>query len=318
MAMRTPWLALPALLCPAFGQTPDAPLNFDIASLRVSAPIKESPISPANLPTMKGGPGTNDPERITYSRIPILTILLNAFGAAFDQFTGPSWISNGDAATSQKYDIQANVPPGTTKEQAKAMMLNLLKERLGLTYHRETKEFTVYELTIAKGGPKLKPAEPANGEPPARPAPGAPGRGLARDKDGFPELPPGRPGSASVPNNGRTMWSARMMTTNMIAGMLGQRIGSAHVVDKTGLTGEYDFKIEFSSVGSPGPAGLPALPPPARDGANSAAGSVGDASDPAPDIFTAVEKQLGLKLTKGKAPLDVIVIDHIEKVPTEN
>lgn len=318
MAMRTPWLAL-AALGPAFGQTPDARLSFDVASIKVSAPIKGSPISPANLPVMKGGPGTNDPERITYSRLPILTILLNAFGMAFDQLTGPSWISNGDAATSQKYDIQANVPPGTTKEQAKAMMLNLLKERLGLTYHRETKEFTVYELTIAKGGPKLRAAEAANGEPPPKPQPGAPGRGLARDKDGFPELPPGRVGSASVPNNGRTMWSARMMTTGTIAGMLGQRIGSAHVADKTGLTGEYDFKIEFSSVGLPGPAGLLGLPtPPPPGGANSAAGPIDDVSDPAPDIFTAVEKQLGLKLTKGKAPLDVIVIDHIEKIPAEN
>jgi uncharacterized protein (TIGR03435 family) len=318
MAMRTSWLALAALLCPAFGQTPDARLSFDVASIRVSAPLKGSPISPANLPTMKGGPGTNDPERITYSRVPILRILLSAFGVAFDQLTGPSWISNGDAATSQRYDIQANVPPGTTKEEARAMMLNLLKERLGLTYHRETKEFTVYELTIAKGGPKLKPAEPANGEPPPRPQPGAPGRGLARDKDGFPELPPGRLGLAQVPNNGRAMLSVRMMSMKDIAQMLGQRIGSERVVDKTGLTGEYDFKIEFSPGGSPGPAGLPALPPPARDGANSAAGPIGDASDPAPDIFTAAERQLGLKLTKGKAVLDVIVIDHIEKVPTED
>jgi uncharacterized protein (TIGR03435 family) len=198
------------------------------------------------------------------------------------------------------------------------MMLNLLKERLGLTYHRETKEFTVYELTIAKGGSKLKPAEPANGEPPPRPRPGEPGRGLARDKDGFPELPPGRLGLAQVPNNGRAMLSVRMMSMKDIAQMLGLRIGSAHVVDKTGLTGEYDFKIEFSSVGLAGPAGLPALPPPARDSANSAAGPIEGASDPAPDIFTAVERQLGLKLTKGKAPLDVIVIDRIEKVPTEN
>jgi uncharacterized protein (TIGR03435 family) len=115
-----------------------------------------------------------------------------------------------------------------------------------------------------------------------------------------------------------------MVTTKDIARMLGQWIGSAHVVDKTGLPGEYDFKIEYSSVGltglpGPGPAEMVGLPgPPAPGGANSVAGPTGDASDPAPDIFTAVERQLGLKLTKGKAPLDVIVIDHIEKVPTEN
>jgi uncharacterized protein (TIGR03435 family) len=199
MAMSTRWLAFAALLSLAFGQPPDARLSFDVASVRVSAPINGPPLSQPGA--MKGGPGTNDPERITYSRISILTILLNAFGVAVDQLSGPSWISNMDFATSQKYDIQANVPPGTTKEHAKAMMLNLLKERLGLTYHRETKEFTVYELTVAKGGPKLRPAEPANGEPPPRP--GGPGRGLARDKDGFPELPPGRLGLAQVPNNGR-------------------------------------------------------------------------------------------------------------------
>jgi uncharacterized protein (TIGR03435 family) len=305
--------AFAVLLCPAFGQTPGAQLSFEVASVRVSPPAS----GPAmNQIAMKGGPGTEDPERITYARIPIRTILLNALGVEADQLTGPSWISDMNIATSQKYDIQANVPPGTTKEQAKIMMLNLLKERLGLTYHRETKEFTVYELTVAKSGPKLKPAEQGNGEPP-RGQPG--GRGMPRDRDGFPELPAGRPGSAGINNNGRLLMSGRMQTAQDIAGMLGRQMGSWHAVDKTGLTGQYDFKIEFSTVGLPGLAGLLGRPmPPGRGGADTAGLPGSDASDPAPDIFTAVEKQLGLKLAQGKAPLEVIVIDHIEKIPTEN
>jgi uncharacterized protein (TIGR03435 family) len=250
----------------ASGQTPDARLTFEVASVRVSAP-QSYPPAPSQMPVMRGGPGTEDSDQITYKRIPIITILLRTFDVKFDQLIGPGWISD----ISQKYDIQAKVPPSTTKEQANIMMLNLLKERLGMTFHRETKEFTVYELTVAKGGPKLKQAEPANGEPTPRPQPSGPGRGLARDRDGFPELPPGRLGLAAVPNNGRTMMSARMMTAEGIASSLGNRLGTALVIDKTGLAGSYDFKLTFAG---PSPLG-------GRGAANPDAGPIDDASEPA-------------------------------------
>jgi uncharacterized protein (TIGR03435 family) len=295
----------------ASAQTADAQLTFEVASVRVSAPVSGTRASPR--PVTKGGPGTDDPEQIVYERVGILNILLRAFGVLPDQIVGPAWVSDVNFATSQKFDIQAKVPPGTSKEQANVMMQNLLKERLGLRFHRETKEFTVYELTSAKGGPKLKEAEQSDGNPaPLRlEADGRP----ARDKDGFVELPPGRPNSGGYVERGVDRMSARMQSSQNIANALGGVLGTRHVIDKTGLTGKYDFNLEFSKVGLPSPAALLGLPPPTL---GCGAGPDDVPCDPAPDIFTAVEKQLGLKLTKANAPLEVIVIDRIQKVPTEN
>jgi uncharacterized protein (TIGR03435 family) len=76
-----------------------------------------------------------------------------------------------------------------------------------------------------------------------------------------------------------------------------------------GLTGQYDFSLEFSNAGLPGPLGK-ALAAPLPGEA--------DQADHAPDLFTALEKQLGLKLERSKTQLDVIVIDHMDKQPTEN
>ena len=79
-------------------------------------------------------------------------------------------------------------------------------------------------------------------------------------------------------------------------------------MDKTGLTGPYDFNLEFSNAGLPGRLKGFAAPSPAEAGQ----------PDAAPDLFSALEKQLGLKLEKSKTQLDVIVIDHMDKQPTEN
>jgi uncharacterized protein (TIGR03435 family) len=103
--------------------------------------------------------------------------------------------------------------------------------------------------------------------------------------------------------------------------MLGIDLGTNHLVDKTGLTDKYDFKLEYSTAGLPGRA-VPERVTAARAAVDAAAGvaptPIDNANDPAPDLFAALEKQLGLKLEKSKAPLDVVVIDHIEKTPTEN
>jgi uncharacterized protein (TIGR03435 family) len=82
--------------------------------------------------------------------------------------------------------------------------------------------------------------------------------------------------------------------------------GSRHIVDKTGLTGTYDFKMDYAAAAS------------SRDAGQALTGPIGSVSDPAPGVFAALEKQLGLKLVKTRALLDFMVIDHIDKVPIDN
>jgi uncharacterized protein (TIGR03435 family) len=103
---------------------------------------------------MRGGPGTADPERMTWSGATLQALLISAYGVKTDQISGPGWLE------SERYDVEAKVPPGSTRPQSILMLQNLLADRFRLTLHKDTKEFSVYELTVAKDGPKLKPSPP--------------------------------------------------------------------------------------------------------------------------------------------------------------
>jgi uncharacterized protein (TIGR03435 family) len=232
-----------------------------------------------------------------------MTILGTAFGLERDQILGPSWLfAPDDPMTGIRYDIAAKVPAGATKEQANVMMQNLLKSRLGLTFHYEKRDFDMYALVLSKNGSKLKPAQEADTPPPPAEAGGirTASDPVALEGDGFPILPPGRYGFSGRGQDGRTRMTARMMTSADIAKWVGFDPKYHHIVDKTGLTGKYDFKIEYSNGGL-------------RVTAQSDV-----ASDPVDDLEGALEKQLGLKLEKTKAPMDVLVIDRLDQFPTEN
>ncbi len=171
------------------------------------------------------------------------------------------------------------------------MLQNLLKERFNLTLHHETKELPVYELIIGKSGPRLDDA----GEPSSEPRPPQPRR--AND-DGFVDFPPGFHNISAVTPIGRGAITARLSTMADLADNLRyfvQRI----VVDKTGLTGKYDFRLGFSRVG------LPVARPDAPDTGED-------------DLFKSIQTQLGLKLESKKDPVDCLVIDHVDKIPTDN
>jgi uncharacterized protein (TIGR03435 family) len=275
----------------ALGQT------FEVASVRPSGP------GPGGVydDVLRGGPGTADPVRITDSRVTLQRLIREAYGLPFDQIQGPAWMAE------EKYNIIAKVPPGATKDDLKVMLQHLLEERFKLALHHVTKDFPVYELTIAKGGAKLK----ENTDPSLGPSrPGDPMMPL--DRDGFPQLPPGKSGSTTRLVNGLNHMTTRGMPLSTLLFQLGTQLGTitgpntyapGRIVDKTGLAGKYDFHLEYSGGGGRiGEALAPAL---------------SDASDPSGglSIIDAMEKQLGLKLTKGTAPFDVIVIDHAEKNP---
>ena len=102
---------------------------------------------------MTGGPGTKDPGRINYSGVTLKMLLKRAYDIGPEQISGPDWLD------SERYDIMATVAAGTTPEQFRLMLQNLVAERFELRQHRETKTLAVYLLIVAKNGPKLEAPE---------------------------------------------------------------------------------------------------------------------------------------------------------------
>ncbi len=235
----------------------------------------------------------------------MLQLLGRAYGEDFDQISGPKWID------SEQYTIRANVPPGATKDDLAKMLQRMLEERFHLAVHHRKKEFPVYELAVAKDGPRLRksagdPGQAAAGA--ARPTHG---------EDGFPVLPPGghhalfQPVEDGVQVTRETFRDCSMAElVQELAWPLGelssweQVLSVGRVVDKTGLSGKYDFKLYYAGAHYPGGA----LPQFGRNGEPGVA----------PTLFDAIQQQLGLKLQSTKALLDTLVVDRLEKVPTDN
>jgi uncharacterized protein (TIGR03435 family) len=273
----------------AWGQTPTSNLSFEVASVK--------PSGPQSVRGSSGGPGTRDPERFTYSGAVLRDLLFNAYlqtgvDGYRDQISGPGWIDT------EKYDVAVKIPPGTTKEQFRKMLQSMLAERFELVVHHETKVLPVYELVVAKNGPKLTEST-LKASVEMRDAvvlsTGSPE--MDHDENGFPVLPAGRPGLAMRLGPGTVNHlKARQQPTSKLAQMLSLYAGR-RVIDKTGLTGEYDFTLYY--------------------GQQLTDASAAD-EDPAPILFDAVQQQLGLKLVEAKAPFDVVVVDHAEKAPSEN
>jgi uncharacterized protein (TIGR03435 family) len=286
----------------AFGQASATP-QFEVATVKPTAPSPDGRM----FVMMRGGPGSSDPGRVQYAGLTLKNLLSTAYAVKAFQITGPGWLDT------ERYDIVANVPLGTSKEQFNVMLQNLLAERFKVTLHREKKALPLYELSVGKNGSKLKPAvEDPTAADPGPQGPPPPG------KDGLPQLPPGRPNMAMMMGRAVSRVVARVQPVERLADMLGNSLGSI-VVDKTGLSGTYDYTLEFSTEGIAGPLGAPLPPPPPPTG--GVAGPPGPgagAPSEYPNIFTAVQEQLGLRLDKKTGPADILVIDHAEKTPTEN
>jgi uncharacterized protein (TIGR03435 family) len=269
----------------AYAQEPNP--KFEVASVRLSA---EATSTPANS-RMSGGPGTADPERFTFTNLSLKQLLLKAYGLLNYQFSGPDWL------TSIRINLQAKVPSGATEAQLNAMLQNLLVERFNLASHHEIKEMAVYELTVGKDGPKLKESD-LSAKPPEHER-GEPLRVGGPDKEGFPQIPPGLNMMLGRMTDGIMRWTGRQQPLSNLASFLGGELDRP-VVDKTGLTGKYDFTLAHS-----------------RDGLRPR-GPVDDTPSGGPSLFKAVQDQLGLNLESKKDPIDILVVDHIDKVPTDN
>jgi uncharacterized protein (TIGR03435 family) len=296
--------------------TDAAPLAFEAASVK---PCPPGAADGVRIQGMQGGPESGDPGLFRCTNCALRPLLLKAYNLRAYQLFGPPSIDD------DKYDINAKVPPGASREDLNLMLQDLLVTRFGLATHKETRVLPIYELVVAKGGSKLKEPEkpPASQPPPASPERPADGRtpaikaAYATDKNGHADLPPGKPGMIIFfprPGSPVASASARMMTLDVLLRGLALQFGRP-VVDKTGLTGTYDFKLlwvpDQAQMGGIGPT--PASAPPSGQ-----AGLLDAASDPAPSLSAAFERQLGLKLEDKKGPVVVLVVDHVNRTPTEN
>jgi bla regulator protein BlaR1 len=232
--------------------------------------------------------------------MPMREVVQQAFAVEDDRIIGePSWVK------SSRYDIEAKVEPedapklqNLKMEQRSAMMLQLLVDRFGLKYHHEKRELPMYALVIAKGGLKMKPTKPdQDGAAADAPPPDDP----PKSADGRPRM--GRHMMMMNPGHVESTGAS----TDLLAHILSRQLGRT-VVDKTGLTGEYDFALDYTPENMPMPMPGWPLAEPTSDK---------QADQVKPSVFTAVEEQLGLKLEATKAMVDVIVIDQINQ-PSEN
>ena len=312
--------------CAALGQGAAESPTFEVASVK---PAEPQPPGQMRI-RMSGGPGTPDPGQLTYTNVSLKNVMMNAYDVKGYQINGPNWLDG------ERFDIVAKIPQGATKEQFQQMLQNLLAERFKLTLHHETKELPMYALVVGKGGPKLKEsveedaATPQGAAAPPLPPPGRDEAGPVRLKmgaDGMPQLPSGMGKNGMITmmmidQHGSGGMRVRMMgkgqPISALLEPLRNQLGRP-VVDATNLKAKYDITLDYAPDGLNGPMGMMPPPPPQHDGAPGGGGPMASAPDMGgPTIFTALQEQLGLKLEQRKGPVDLLVIDRLEKVPTEN
>jgi uncharacterized protein (TIGR03435 family) len=222
------------------------------------------------------------PDGFTGEGLSLHFLIRMAYGLEDNQVVGgEKWVD------SDQYEVHAKMDEATieamknaTREQKTQIlqktMQALLADRFKLKTHRETRQLPVYELVLAKGGSKLQEAK--EGDTYANGIKGPDGKSSA----GTMRMGPGELTGQALP-------------IKSLVGLLSDRTGR-HVIDKTGLTGKYDFTLKWQEGDGP-----------ASDEPANGADAAG------PSLFTALQEQLGLKLEAQKAPVEVLVVDHAEK-----
>lgn len=199
------------------------------------------------------------------------TLITTAYAVRDEQVAGPGWLD------SDRFDISAKIPRGTTAAQFRLMLQSLLADRFKMTIHRESRELPVYALVVSKGGPAMR-ASKVSGEP-----------GCVVKRQG------GDGPHPSTSTDAVNRFACTKTTATALAAEL-PRLAPLYidrsVIDASGLTGSYDFALEWRAA------------------------HTGDDVFGA-TIFEAVEK-LGLKLEERKAPVETIVIDHVAREPAGN
>jgi uncharacterized protein (TIGR03435 family) len=323
-------------------QTP-APA-FEVASIRPAPPITELT---AQIRSGKAHVGMSiDGARADFGFVSLADLIAQAYRIKPYQLTGPDWMKQ------QRFDVTATIPDGASKDQVPEMLQSLLADRFKLAVRRETKDLPVYALVVGKNGLKMKESPPEEAAVAGSDAPAPVVPGVAAP----PPPGPGRRGAfalgtpdgpVTVRQEGRGMLitggpegtmrvstgeggNMRMEMSRMPMARLADLLTTfvdRPVVDMTELKGAYQVALELPMqelvnmaramapelAGPGGPIGRGPNP----DGGAAGPGASA-ASDPSgTSIFQAVQ-QLGLRLEARKAPVETIVVDRLEKTPTEN
>lgn len=288
-----------------------ATFEYEVASVKVSKQAGGNGLFRMGLRYTDDG--------VSVDNFPLMMLFQNAYGVTKDRISGAQ-----DWMNSERYDIEAKIDPARveefkklTPEEKKAarqhMLQALLADRFKLTLHRETKDLPIYNLVVGKNGSKLQETKPddksadadksakdklsdslstakgASGGPSSTGSSGSSGGSGKTVVLGNTGGSTGGGASISFARGGTRSMSARGVRLEDLVASLANICGRP-VFDKTGLTGKYDYKLEYAPEdGQPDP----------------------DAT--APSIFTAVQEQLGLKLESAKGPVEIFVIDHAEK-----
>ena len=252
---------------------------------------------------------TVDNNRLDMGFQSLSDIIARAYAVIPAQLVGP------DSLKTDRYDILAKLPAGANEDQVPQMLQALLAERFGLKIHREKRETAIYALVVSKGGLNSKKMTPAT-TPELAPEP-QPGDRIqstpfgkitirqTSDKGAIGFMPGMGVLKQGMGPNGIHIEMSNLTTTRF-AQMLSQ---DRLVVDKTGLKGSYEASFDVA---------IDAPPPPPPPGGGDVGGGAAMASAPQLNpMFQAVE-QMGLKLEPQKDLVEMIVIDHIEKTPTDN
>ena len=259
--------------------TPEPQMQFEVASIKLSGPKSDR--------DRDGGPGTSSPTLFHDTAATLLDLVATAWNVDYFQ------VSSSTPLDRQKFDLQARVPEGATKAQFRIMLQNMLAERFALKAHLESREFPAYAMVIAKSGLKLKESVPGKSDSPQ----GAPSF-VSAAKGDWPELPAGVSNMAArfTMSGGYQLVRMRVQL-EPLSYLIRMRPADLPIVDNTGLTGKYSYGLEYTQ---------------------DPLGASPDAPAPAPDIFAALQEQLGLQLVKKKLPFDVVVVESFSKLPSEN
>lgn len=265
-------LAMSALIAMAA----DGP-SFEAASIKPAAP-SPLPIPPeavSDAMRFQGGPGSRDPLRIRYTGVTLQQLVARAYGLEVLQVSGPSWIS-GD-----RYDLLATLPAGADQAQLLVMLQGLLNGRFQVQMRRESKTVPVYELTVASGGPKLRPPEvvPEISDPEER-RKNNESRTRAAMQAQIDRLKSGGPSNRFHIPNGTMRELIRDLSRNV----------DRPIVDRTMLTGIFSFDVSWT------PASM-------------------NSSGSNPDLFEALQEQMGLKLSARNDVLETIVVESAVRLP---
>jgi uncharacterized protein (TIGR03435 family) len=309
--------------CAVQAQSPAAAAKpeFDVASVRPSEKLDQGKmmamVQAGKMPRF----GAHvEGLRAEYSRMPLKQLIANAFEVKEYQVTGP------DTIKGEPFDIVATMPEGSTKDDAPKMLRTLLEQRFKLEAKKATEDHPVYILVVGKSGPKMKESatKPVPLDSNAELKPGE----MKMDGPFGPMIIKRNPDGTSTANMGEKgsyVQKVDMQTRNLrfdanavnmdglaeMLTLLNTSIpGSSGrpVINKTDLKGYYDFAFDLSiaemmkaqGAGGGGPAGT-------------------EASDPGGGLSMEDSIQrLGLKLDPQKAPIEQVVVTHVEKMPTEN